>query len=114
MREVEWIRCGAAYCNLETVDLSNVTYLGVYVIWHSPSGQVVYVGQGLINQRLSAHRNDSNILRYRASGSLLATWTSEPDEETRLGIERYLGELWEPLVSKSYSVTASPIVVNTP
>ena len=113
-QQVEWTKCGPAFCNLETVNLQDVKGLGVYVIWQSPSRQVVYVGQGEIAGRLSAHRNDASILLHRGNGSLLVTWTYEPDEDIRLGIERYLAELWSPLRGFLYSREADPVPVNLP
>ena len=92
-RTVEWIKCGGSFCNLETVNLNDVRGSGVYVIWQIPSRTVVYVGEGDIRDRLTAHRNDMAIVGHRGNGSLLVTWTYEADRGPRLGIERYLGKL---------------------
>lgn len=115
-RQVEWIKCnnGASFCNLETVDLSAVTALGVYVIWQAPSGQVIYVGEGLIADRLRDHRNNPEILSRRGNGSLLVTWASVPNENVRRGIERYLGELWNPPLSARFFTSAPSVEVNLP
>ena len=114
--EVEWEKCsdGLAFCPLETVNLIGVDAVGVYVIWHSPSRRVVHVGQGAVALRLSEHRGDPSILGHRGDGSLLVTWASIADEETRLGVERYLGELWKPLASTRFSEAVPPIPVNLP
>ena len=114
--QVEWVKCGegsALFCPLETVNLADVKTRGVYVIWQSLSRVVIYVGEGWVADRLSAHRNDPTILGHRGNGTLLVTWASVTDENTRLGIERYLGELWRPLVPKQFPVVA-PIRVNLP
>ena len=64
--------------------------------------RVVYVGEGQIADRLRAHQNNPTIVGHRGSGSLLVTWAKVPDDIIRWGIERYLGELWKPLVSKQF------------
>ena len=115
MRTVSWVTCeSGVWCDLARLNLSSVFGLGVYVIWQSPSRQTVYVGQGAIPERLATHRNDPEILAYRGSGTLHVTWTLENDPTARLSIERYLGELWSPAVSKVFSTTVAPVGVNTP
>ena len=100
---VDWVKCdGGVFCGLETVDLSGVAATGVYVIWHNPSRRVVYVGEGRIADRLRYHRSDPQVLGHRGSGTLLVTWAAVQDDDARLGIERYLGELWSPLVSRQF------------
>ena len=100
---VDWVKCdGGVFCGLETVDLSAVAATGVYVIWHNPSGRVIYVGEGQIADRLRYHRSDPRILGHRGSGQLLVTWAAVKDDETRWGVERYLGELLSPLVSSQF------------
>ncbi len=115
-RQVEWVKCGeddAFFCTLETVNLADVRTRGVYVIWQSLSSVVIYVGEGWIADRLNAHRNDPAILGHRGNGTLLVTWASVSDDQTRLGIERYLAELWRPLVPKQFP-NVLPIKVNLP
>ena len=113
--QVEWIKYseGAIFCALETVNLSNVETRGVYVIWQNPSRVVLYVGEGWVADRLNAHRNDPNILGHRGNGNLLVTWASVSSDLTRWGIERYLGELYKPLVSKQFR-DVEPVEVNLP
>ena len=111
---VEWVKCGGGvFCGLETVDLGNVTTRGVYAIWHNPSQRVIYVGEGWISDRLQYHRSDPAILAHRGSGSLLVTWAEVQNDATRWGIERYLGELWQPLVSHQFR-QVQPVEVNLP
>lgn len=46
---------------------------GVYIIWHSGDApNVVYVGQGVIRDRLAEHREDPAVLAYQTQ-SLYAT-----------------------------------------
>ena len=61
-----WNRCqGDGWCLLDTVDLTHSHFdgmEGVYVIWHGgQSPWTVRVGQGVIRDRLQAHRNDSAV-----------------------------------------------------
>ena len=107
-----WKRCGddRHYCNLKTLILDGITDTGVYVIWHTGSpSRVVRVGQGVIADRLAAHRNDRAILAY---GELRVTWASVPQAQ-RGGIERYLADNWHPLVGDAFPNVA-PIAVNSP
>jgi hypothetical protein len=48
-------------------------------IWHegNPS-RVVRIGQGDIAMRITAHRNDRVVTKYRASGTLRVTWAAVP------------------------------------
>jgi len=67
---LEWIKCEENHwCNLLTVVLESVHFdglEGVYIIWHGGQNPAtVRVGQGNIRDRLSAHKEDSEILEYR-------------------------------------------------
>ena len=98
---------------LKTVNLSNVTTIGVYVIWHAGNpSRVVSIGKGDIVERLSIHRSDPKILAYRAYGILYATWAAVPGDQMD-GVERYLANCYKPLVAKRYP-TVVPIQVNLP
>ena len=111
---VDWVkRTDGVFFGLETVDLSDAVNPGVYLVWHSPSGRVVHVGEGMIADRLRYLRSDLAILTHRGSGSLLVTWAAVPDEVTRWGVERYLGQLWSPLVPKRLR-QVPPLQVNFP
>ena len=65
--QLAWWKCdGSQWCDLETVNLSNVTIAGVYLIWHGgASPRWVYVGQGHIATRLREHRQEHEILQYK-------------------------------------------------
>ena len=114
--QVSWVKCGNGgnWCPLETLDLETVGDVrGVYIIWHEGNpGRVVRVGQGIIKDRLSAHRNDSGITLYSVHGTLRVTWASVPLNQ-RDGVERYLAETWHPLVGAAFP-DALPIAVNSP
>lgn len=86
---------------------------GVYIIWHMGNpGRVVRLGQGVIIQRLGAHRNDARITQYAKHGALKVTWASVA-ARLRDGVERYLADNWHPLVGDAFP-DATPIAVNSP
>jgi hypothetical protein len=112
---VSWIKCGngANWCPFDTVNLSNVSVMGVYIIWHEGNpGRVVYVGQGDVVARITTHRRDSRITDYEKQGRLRVTWASVPAVQ-RDGVERYLADKWSPPVGDAHPV-AAPIAVNSP
>ena len=78
--QLNWIKCtNDVWCTLANVNLSHEYFQGlegVYVIWHGGDGHshnVVKVGQGVIADRLSSHRNDPEIQAY-ARNALYVTW----------------------------------------
>jgi len=112
-----WKTCGddRHWCSLENLDLDSVgNEGGVYIIWHEGNpGRVVYVGQASsIKDRLSAHRNDPQILSYKKHGTLRVTWAFVSSYQ-RDGAERYLADQWNPLVGSAFP-DAEPIAVNSP
>lgn len=119
MTSLKWIKCKDSvedeliWCNLERVNLKTVTATGVYIIWHegNPS-RVVRIGQGNIADRLSAHRNNDEILLYKKFGALRVTWAAVVGSQMD-GVERYLADHWVPLVGDAFP-DADPIEVNSP
>ena len=96
MAAVTWIRCsGGVWCGLERLNLDRVVGAGVYVIW--AENVWVYVGQGVIADRLQEHRTNTTILGYRTAGELLVTWATVPSQQMD-GIERYVGDTLRPAV----------------
>ena len=99
--------------------------LGIYMIWYEENDvfarrTVVYVGEGYIFQRLSAHRNDYDIVRHsydkqRLFGirPLYVNFALESSQPRRYGIENYLHDELKPLES-SKSSTEQPIPVRLP
>ncbi len=110
-KTVSWVTCtDNVWCTLSKVNLSNVTQVGVYVIWQrDKDGAVVKVGQGNIKDRLTAHRNDSSITKY---GELSVTW-AVVDRQDLDGVERYLGNRYSPIVAQRFP-DVPPIAVNLP
>jgi hypothetical protein len=114
MLTVQWIRSTTGtYLPLETVNLTGVSSVGVYIIWHegNPS-RVVRIGQGNIADRLAQHRKDSEILAYARVGILRVTWATVPAHQVG-PVERYLANQWPPLVGDAFPDVA-PLAVNSP
>ena len=113
---VEWVKCqGDKWCPLQTLDLGHSHFdgmEGVYVIWHGGTKPwTVYVGQGVIAGRLSAHRVDPDILKFKDLG-LYATWARVPSQR-RDGVEAFLHGQLQPKVGSRYP-DVYPIEVNLP
>ena len=113
MLTVYWNKCeGDTYWPLERLNLENVKAEGVYVIWHSGTlPRTVKIGQGIVAERLKAHRFDSEVLAYKNSG-LYVTWAAV-SEAQRDGVEKYLSDWLHPLVGDAFP-DVLPIAVNSP
>jgi len=87
------------------VDLSHSHFDGlggVYIIWraHGFIPKAVYVGQGIIKNRLHAHRKDPRILQYTSKEKpLYVVWAGVPSVH-RTGVEMYLHNELNPLVGE--------------
>lgn len=85
---------------------------GVYVIWHGAlNPKTVYVGQGVIKDRLKEHRENQEILKYQ-NYNLYATW-AKVSSNLRDGIEKYLITKLSPIVGEK-APDSDPIEVNLP
>jgi hypothetical protein len=111
--QLNWVKLtNGNWPSLQTVNLSNITTTGIYIIWHGGNpGKVVRVGQGIIPNRLISHRQDRQILAYQAYG-LYVTWAAAAQQYLD-GVERFLAETWNPLVGDRFP-DAYPIAVNSP
>jgi hypothetical protein len=113
--QLSWTQCGQqekVWCSFESVDLSNVKTRGVYIIWYNGNpGKVVRVGQGDIADRIRAHRSDPDVTRY-ASKKLFVTWAAV-SEVNMDGVERYLANVFSPLVGDAFP-DVTPVAVNSP
>jgi len=114
--QLYWNKCtGGQWCNFYDVDLENAHFdgmEGVYIIWYAgTSPAAVRVGQGVIKDRLTKHRADPLINKYKDKG-LYATWASV-DKKFRDGVERYLAEFLNPKVGDKFP-DVLPIQVNIP
>ena len=114
--QLNWNKCqGNVWCKLNAVNLNHEHFNnmdGVYVIWHGGTDpKVVYVGQGNIKERLTAHRSDKRIQQYDYL-DLYVTWAAVP-KEYRGAIELYLADTWSPKVGDRQPHT-TPMPVNSP
>lgn len=108
-----WGTCGnnGSWCVFSIVNLAHSHFdgkEGVYIIWQG-KGPVIRVGQGVIRDRLSEHRNDKAIIAYH---NLFVTWAAVPAQH-RDGIERYLANRLNPSVGAAFP-NVEPIEVNLP
>ena len=103
---------GDVWCSFEDVSVDSIIAYGVYIIWYGgDNSHVVYVGQGDVADRITAHRMDNRILYYSQFG-LYITWADVALAD-RDGVERYLTDSLNPLVEDVYPA-AAPIEVNSP
>lgn len=84
---------------------------GVYVIWRADPADVIKVGQGVVRDRLRAHLQDPRIQSH-APGGLLFT-CAPVAKQWRDGVELFLGEHYQPLVSERFPA-CNPVYVNLP
>jgi hypothetical protein len=119
--KVSWISCkdeqeNSVWCPFATFDLSAIKQTGiagVYAIWlEGKPGRYVRVGQGIIADRILAHRSDETIRTYRGFGVLRVTWAMV-SESSRDGVERFLADKCNPLVGELHP-RVEPIEVNLP
>ena len=113
---LNWGKCeGNVWCSFLSLNLAHPNFHGlegVYIIWHGgPNPWTVYVGQGNVKDRLTAHRGDQQILQYSPHG-LFATWAAV-DRNSRSGIERYLADTLNPRVGHSHPHVV-PVPVTLP
>ena len=109
---IHWVRCGEQWCRFETVNLTGVVTVGVYLIWYRGNpGRMVRVGQGNVAARLLEHRQDNAVLAYRDQG-LLVTW-AKVEPANLDGVERYFADHYHPLTGER--VPGAPAIeVNSP
>ncbi|MCY4654210.1 MAG: hypothetical protein OXC95_13725 [Dehalococcoidia bacterium] len=90
---------------------------GVYVIWRQGnddnSPRYIYVGQGIIAQRLLQHQKARSLLELENHvGLLWVTWATISPYQMD-GVERYLGDVLDPMLGNRHP-DADPIPVNLP
>jgi len=111
-----WNRCqGEVWCKLNSVNLDHPHFdnmEGVYVIWHGGQNpHTVYVGQGVIRDRLRQHRLDPRIQEFEPLG-LFVTWARvTPDQ--RDGVEAFFAQRLNPRVGEQHP-NVYPIEENLP
>ena len=110
--QLAWQKCqGDVWGPLLNLDLSHPHFNnmeGVYIIWQA-NGPVIRVGQGIIQDRLYEHRNNTDITEY---SSLHVTWAPVGSLH-RDGVERYLANILKPIVGDAFPNVA-PTQVSLP
>ncbi|MDD9812109.1 MAG: hypothetical protein OXU71_10455 [Gammaproteobacteria bacterium] len=120
--QIRWIKCeskkceSGAWCKLNSVNLQHSHFdglEGVYIIWHydGQRPETLYVGQGKIRERLSAHHENVAIQNSKY-GPLHVTW-AKVDAGDRDGVEAYLGDKLRPLVGEKFPAV-HPVAVDLP
>jgi len=84
---------------------------GVYVIWCGDGGACIRVGQGNIQDRIAAHREDQEIQEY-SDKNLLVTWAAL-NYQYHDGVEAYLADQLDPIVGERFP-NVQRIPVNLP
>ncbi len=103
MIRLNWMKCGSnfSWCNFDQLNLEadyfvETQRIGVYVIWHGGAQpKTVYVGQGVVKDRLSVHRRNYSITKYSGYG-LFVTWAEVPSVYLD-GVEAFLAASLNPL-----------------
>lgn len=122
MKKLNWVKCkNDSWCKLNELNLNHEHFSemgGVYIIWtegnHCPVVDditVLYVGQGVIADRLRDHLDNKEI-QENAVNNLFVTWASV-DKYIRDGVESYLAEMLEPILGERHPI-ADPFTVNLP
>ena len=107
---VKWIRYKKkGWCELNSLNLENISTCGVYIIW-KPQSFVVRIGQGDISSALHSLRNNPKITHF--GRDLLVTWAFVP-ENCMDGVERFLYEQFSPMTADPLP-NARLIQVNLP
>lgn len=84
------------WLRLRGLDFHQISEEGVYVLWHGGKfPRAIYVGQGVIAERLAEHVRSPEIWKYEGHGSILTSWASLAGQY-RDGVERFLIETYEP------------------
>ena len=101
------------------VDLSHSHFddlEGVYIISRAYGiiPKAIYVGQGIIKNRLYAHRNNPDILQYYSKAKPLYVAWAEVPWEYKTGVEMYLHDELTPLVGEPPQGNPTPLRVSLP
>lgn len=113
MGNLIWQKCvNGDYCNFWSVNLDHSHFdnlEGIYLIWIG--NKMLYVGQGVIKDRIAAHRTESDFTKYWGQ-DVRVTWCGL-DNAYRDGVERYLANHYTPEIGLTHP-DVNPISVNLP
>lgn len=119
---VKWETCGDsnAWCNLNLISFSSPSFYneqeggtvdGVYIIWDEKKKQVVRVGSGNLQDRIQKHSKED---WARNNTNLKVTFIRIDDENIMLGVENYLGYVFEqPTIGERFP-DVTPVGINLP
>jgi len=106
-----WEKCTYdVWCDLLALNLDHEIFenlKGVYIIWSG--NDVIRLGSGVIKERLKAHRDNQEIVKYP---NLKVTWAKVNANQME-GVEKYLSDVLSPKVGERFP-DRTPIEVNLP
>lgn len=110
--KIEWGKCNSGkWCNFVYLDLDHEIFKdlnGVYIIFNEKDG-VIRIGSGDIKDRITKHRNDEKITKYK---DLLVTWAKVNANQME-AVERFLADTYNAKVGDRFP-DKTPIKVNLP
>ena len=119
---VNWIAhdTNGQLLRLYDVKLETVRAEGVYIIYQptnvtgrwTASPRTIYVGQGVVADRLATHRRNLTIASYDQKETVMVAF-APVNVLIRDGVERFLSDRLRPLLGDAHP-TASPVPVNLP
>ncbi len=113
---LDWIRYpNGDWCNFHSLNLYQAHFdimNGVYIIWYSTTGRILYVGQGHIRNRLEERKKDVRFKWYERS-NIYVTW-AEVDKHYQNSIESYLADILKPIIGEIHPHNELDIEVNLP
>jgi hypothetical protein len=87
---------------------------GVYLLYHDGNpDRPILIGSGDIRHHLQALANDPGVAAFSVAGMLRATWAAVPGRYVE-GVENYLIEQLDPMISQHPLRSAIRITVNLP
>ena len=87
---------------------------GVYLLYHDGNpDRPILIGSGDIRHHLQALANDPGVAAFSVAGMLRATWAAVPGRYVE-GVENYLIEQLDPIISQYPLRSAIRITVNLP
>lgn len=110
---LQWIKSTKGdWCGLLNLNLNHEHFddnlSGVYIIW---SGRfVIRMGSGVIKDRLTEHRQNEEIIKYP---NLKVTW-AQVHQNQMAGVEKYLSEIYTPVIGERFPDSVQKITVNSP
>jgi hypothetical protein len=87
---------------------------GIYLLYHDGNPErPILIGSGNIRHHLQALASDPGVAAFSVAGMLRATWAAVPGQYVE-GVENYLIEQLDPIISEHPLRSAIRITVNLP